>query len=1120
MDFHPVIRSLPAGLRRTGAFRYLLLLPLIAFSLPSAVAEEAAVSAAALEKPVVTEESPAPPDTGTPAEPVIVPAEKSEAPAEAADPPTAETPASAVDPAADSTATDAVSVAPVGSAPPVVTAPAVGAAPGVAAAPAAVPGRIEDMAAYLASVRQHVESDPSLAAAYLVFWSELKSGTDVTRDTRRGNGDGAESERYYEELAALASTVSAEVGRHYGKEHRRALVADVVKRTVATLSTRGGAAPAAKGDKSANGSPAAERLLDNLDVLTRPGTTSEGRYRFAGTLRTVASIGSSAEVWNLCKAVAACVKAHDRLFAPAMAGLSLIADSKRRLAADAPVADSDLWKNLQPIAADMDVGIGAAATPEARQAALQAAAANHWKTVLQELPVAAGVTSAAEGQPVPDGGRLDALFSLGLAGAEIAGADKLANAFAIARKPALEFASLAAQGATGSTLLTSMAGVALVVAGVQAIALLDGNDSIDQQASAQMRELITTLDARTYGALRDAASEQLLAINALDARITELGLALDVVKTDVARLETAGRKRIASNWQSQMAERWTAFDAENQRCFSLRRRDPQTQRLSRSDFRWCEERFLQGATQKARYANKSSEYAMDPRFAEVADRDYPFHAHWPLLLVSGGLDQKQAMALPDPVEWQQYTAALLRLYREHPAPASERAGRLEALRVLALAGNRLHGHLRGLVLEPKANPAFRGSVHREALEDYLAALARLAERVEKLDDPSAHDFGKRMTVNLDQAPPAEGARRTAIDNALRRSVIGDAGLKTCEGAPPEAFMPNRDRLTAEARRFFGSAVTAGEVAAVWNRELVNHLSLDVESLTTSIPSPWLWATLAELGSIEACLTRMRPESLSFTREEGPEEDTLEGSVIVAADLEIRFVPHEDTAKTLGMTPGSSLLLAQQTGGRACTFGYRNDDEGCSRAQCLAEIAPTLWGTDKRLAARHVTCNEAPLRSQLARAPDDPAPGLDAKAEAIAPLYWSGHAERIARIEADVLRSDEFIDASGAWLRYYALAGVTLGPWPEPAEFLADLFAADSVLAPREVVRTMLRRHVGGTAVIKPLRQQIDEVLTQVETRGRELVDSGAIQTLPHLAALEDTLGRIGLLEGLYAGITD
>ncbi len=982
----------------------------------------------------------------------------------------------------------------------------------------AIPDGVQDMAAYHTSVRQHVEADPALAAAYLVFWSELKGGAAVHPDP----ADAAATARYFEELTALASTVSTEIGRQYGKDHKRFLVADVVKKTVATLSTRATVKlPGAKVDTKALAvSPEAERLLTNLDVLTRPKTTSEGRYRFSGTLRAVSFIGSSAEVWNLCKAVQACVNAHDKLFAPAMAGLSLIADAKRRLEGDLVVAESDLWKTMQPIASDMDAQLSQATTAEARDAVLKAAAAAHWKTVMQELPVTAGVKPPTTGQLPPDGTRLDALFSLGLAGAELAGVDKLANAFAIARKPALDFATLAAQGATSSSLLTSIAGVALVVAGVQAISLLDGDDAADQLASAQMRELITTLDARTYGALRDAASEQLLAINALDSRIAELGLALDVVKTDVARLESAGRKRIASNWQSETAKRWTAFDSENERCFSLRRRDPETQRLPRSDFRWCEERFLQGATQKARYANKSSEYAMDPRFADAADRDYPFHAHWPLLLTTGGMDQKQALGMSDPLEWQQYSAALLRLYREHPASPVEHAGRVETLQTLSAAGQRLHTQLQGLVLDPgKTTPAFRSTLHAQAFDEYLQALSSLAAHVEQLDDPAVHDFGKRMTAGFYQMPPAAGAKHTAIENALRRSVLGESGLKTCDGAEPSGFLPNRDRLTAEARRFFGSPITAGEVSAVWNRELINRLALDVDSLAGSIPAPWLWASLAELGSIEVCITRLRPESLSFTREGGSEKDTLKGSVILAADLEVRFLPHEDTAKTLGLKSGESLLLSQQTGGRACTFAYRNDEDGCSRAQCLADIAPTLWGTEERLANKTVRCSEEPLRTQLARAPKAAATGLEAKAEALAPLYWSVHAERIARIEADVLRSDQFIDASSAWLKYYALAGVTLGPWPEPAEFLADLFAADSSLAPREVVRTMLRRHVGSGTVMKPLRTQLDEVLGKVQARGKDLIDSGAVSALPHLAAIEDMLDRVELLEGFYATST-
>jgi len=513
---------------------------------------------------------------------------------------------------------------------------------------------MEDMSAHLGSVRHHVGNDPALAAAYLVFWSELKAGTASRPDSADSDG----TARYFEEIAALATTVSSEVGRQYGKEDQKFLAADVVKRTVATLSSKvnGSRQGAQPGATTLAVSPQAERLLANLDVLTRPNATAEGRYRFAGTLRTVATVGSSAEVWNLCKVLPACVRAHDRLFAPAMAGLSLMADSKRRLQGNRDLAESELRKHMQPLAVRMEGQVAKAKTADARDAALKASAAAHWQAAMQGLPIESGAKTTPAGGTTPETAQLDALFSLGLAGAQIAGADKLANAFTVARKPALEFVGLAAQRATASTLLTSMAGVALVVAGVQAIALLDGNDAIDQAASAQMRELITTLDARTYGALRDASAEQLLAINALDARMAQLGLALDVVKTDVARLESAGRRRIAANWQSKTGRRWSAFDTENDRCFSARRRDPQTGVLSRSDFRWCEERFLSGATLKSRYANRSPEFVMDPRFAEVSDRDYPFHTHWPLLLTTSGLNQKEALALPDPVEWQQSTA--------------------------------------------------------------------------------------------------------------------------------------------------------------------------------------------------------------------------------------------------------------------------------------------------------------------------------------------------------------------------------------------------------------------------------------------------------------------------------
>jgi hypothetical protein len=972
---------------------------------------------------------------------------------------------------------------------------------------------MEDMAAYLGSVRQHVDSDPALAAAYLVFWSELKAG----EGSQPGTADTARTARYFEEIAALATTVASEVGRQYGKDHQRFLVADVIKRTVAALSSKAaGALPGAKPDPAALAvSPEAERLLANLDVLTRPNATAEGRYRFSGQLRTVASIGSSAEVWNLCKVLPACVRAHDRVFAPAMAGVSLIADAKRRLKGDPGLAETELWKELQPLAAEMQGQVSKAGSEEARMAALKSAAAAHWQAAMQALPASAGMKAPESGAIAPQKAQLDALFSLGLAGAQIAGADKLANAFTIARKPALEFASLAAQGATASSLLTSMAGVALVVAGVQAIAMLDGNDAADQAASAQMRELITALDARTYGALRDASAEQLLAINALDARMAQLGLALDVVKTDVARLESAGRRRIAANWQSETGRRWSAFDAENDRCFSARRRDPDTGLLSRTDFRWCEERFLAGATLKARYANRSAEFVMDGRFAEVSERDYPFHTHWPLLLTISGMNQKEALALPDPVEWQQYTAALLRLYREHPAAPVEVVGRTETLTTLAASGARLRSGVRGLVLSGTGQGAvFRADLHRRALDEYVAKLGRLAERVEALDDPAAHPFGKRMTAGLGQSVPETGSRRTAIENLLRRGIVGASGLKTCKDASPDAFLANRDRITAEARRLFGSPVTPDEVASVWNREQINRLSLDADSFTAAIPSPWLWATTAGLGSIEACLTRLRPETLSFTREPGPLEDSLKGNVVMGADLEIRFVPGREGAAALGLERGAHVLLTQQTGGRACTFGYRNDDEGCSRAQCLVDVAPSVWGTERRLTAKHVSCGEAPLREQMSVTPAAYPAGLDAASQRLAALYWAQEGPRTRTIEADALRSDEFVDASAAWFSYFALSGTTLGVWPEPAEFLADLFAEGSVLAPREVVRVMLREHMDSGRMRKVLKTRIDEVMTRIEVRGRDLAAAGD-PPLPQLSALDDTLDRIDLLRAAY-----
>lgn len=991
-----------------------------------------------------------------------------------------------------------------------------------APAPAAPPSpeRVEDLAAYLASVRTHVENDPALASAYLVFWSELTSASPTPGilaapaatnvDANRDSTTEPAGKRYAA-IADVAGRVSGEIARQYGKGDVKFLVADVMQRTMRVLSD----SSSSKGGKvAAEGQSAADRLLAKVDSHARPEVTADGRYRFGSALRTLASIGSSAEVWNLCRAVRECVSAHDRLFAPAMAGVSLVADAKRRMSSDAKAAQTPLWQHMQPIAAGVDADLAKLPDLAARNAALNRAAQTQWKTALDELPTT-GDPKASSSTLIPDG-RIDALFTLGQAGAELAGAGSLAKAFSLTRKPALDLVSLAGQGAAAQSMLTGMAGVALLVAGVQAISLLDGGGADARAAAAEMRELVVALDARTLGVIRDASAAQLLAIDAVDAKVASLGLAVDVVKTDVARLERATRKRIAADWQTETARRWSDFDAANDRCFSLRRRDPETRRLSAADFRWCEERFLQGAVLKSRYSNRSSEYALDPRFAEATDLEFPFHSHYPLLLVAGGMEERQALALPDPVEWQQHASALLRLYLDHPAAAADFERRSETLANLSAAGERLRTALSGLVVGAgkDGRPGFRTALHAQTLDAYISVLERLAQRVTKLDDPSAHPFGKRMTAGLDQPMP-EGSRRSAIDNRLRRDLLGEKGLQTCPGADPVAFLPVPERLLVDSRRFFGSPITGEEVSLTWNREMVNRLGLETDSMTSVIPEPFIWAGVEGLGRLSACIARLRPESLEFTREDGPARDTLKGSALIGADIEVYFEPGGDAARALEVAKGTRILLARQTAGRACTFGYRNDDEGCSRARCLADIAPTLWGTDKRSSARHVSCSETPLRKQIASVQPQQIESLELMADRLAKAYWPQQAERLSRIEADALRSDEFVDASGLWLKYYAMAGTTLGPWPQPADLLSDLFSDQSRFAPREVVRTMLQEHAGADAIVAALRKQLTDVNRIVDAQGDALLVDQSWTRLPHLAALSDMQDRIRLLQSRY-----
>ncbi len=967
------------------------------------------------------------------------------------------------------------------------------------------PDRMEDMAAYLAAVRTHIESDPGMAAAYLVFWSELKAGEGTAAGSSVDNDP-------YASLLTLARQVSTAVKQQERGDSVESLVTDVLQRTLTTLASQPDPTAPDHADKKTP-APAAQRLLANLDTLTNPRLNTEGRYEFSGALRTATAIGSSAEVWNLCKAIRACVQAHDELFAPAMQGLSLIADVKQRLDGDVALADSPLWQNMQPIARSMDTQTGKTPTLEGRNAVLRRSSQEQWRAVLTDLPVVAGMNKpkSQEGATAPDGGRLDALFTLGLAGAELTGNKQLAQAFSMTRSPALEFASLASQGALAGSFATSIAGVALLVVGVQALSLLDGSDQETRAAAAELQSFITTLEARTYSAIADSRAEQLLAINAVDTRVAALGLSLDVVKTDIVRLESASRRRVAAAFETDAAGRWSEFDEANDRCFSLRHRNVTTNRLSASEFRRCEDRFLQGATIKARYSNRSSEYAQDARFITAADAVFPFHHHYPLLLTQGGLDTRRALALPDPVEWQQNAAALLRLYQQHPALPGEELKRKETLAALQQAGERLREALESLIVQvdKSGRVTFRTVLHQQTLENYLQSLQQLADRVNKLDDPATHPFGKRLTSGLDQPLPT-GARRTAIDAELARMTLKGGGLQVCPDAHANAFLPQQERVVAEARRFFGSPITAEELAAAWNRGMVDELQLQLDDLASMVPLPYLWASLEGLGSLQICLSRFRPETAAFTREAGPQRDSLRGSVIVGADVEVRYLPAQGQGKHAEFEAGKAVLLARYSGGRACTFGYNNDDEGCSRASCLKAIAPTLWGTDKRLTARHVACEEDPLRSRLASSLRTGGTESDQWVVQLEEDYWKRQGERRARLEADALRSDEFEAASMQFLQYYALTGITLGAYPETARMLDVLFGTDGRLTPRGALRAFIDERKPAARQMKDLTRVADTVLDLVSRRGEELQDQGMWAKIPHLQMLADMRARIAL----------
>lgn len=934
------------------------------------------------------------------------------------------------------------------------------------------PATLRDIAAYQSALQIHLERNPALATAYVVFLAGLEN-------------PGESPESRFATLARNSETVREAVGARYGRSSGRYRLADTL--TVALGALAGD-------DEGVAGTP--ERLLGLLDRSLAPRVRVDGRYAYAGSVAGRADLGHAATALLGCRAVPACVAAHDALFAPAMAGVSLTATYEERMEHDERLAASSSRPLLEAAPALEATGTPVPAALEAARAYLDAIAG-------------AATGNGADSAAGPD--ELAVLFTLGRSAATLAGSEPLADAFGVLRQPTLDLARLGSGALAGGSALTggflaATAGAGLLIAGVQALALFDGPGR--GEPPAELRRLITDLERSTSDQLAELRSDLAASGNATDTRLAALAVALDVVRDDVARIESSQRARVRASFLAQDTQRRSGFEEDDDRCFSLRNRDA-TGRLRAAEFRRCEERFLQGAVRRSRYGTRSTDYLLDARHLEPADARFPFHHHYPLLLGMGGVEQREALALPDPLEWQQHAAALLRLYQENPAGDADHAKRAEVLANLRAAGTRTHDALAGLAVQrgDDGRASFRADVHEEALDAYFDALESLLRRVRALDDPDADLYGKRLTESLLQPLPV-GRKRTALEAELLRSSAAPT-LAACGVSDDEAFLLPAGGLLDDSRRFFGAPLTEDEVAAAWHREAIAGFGLAPPPPAALLPPRYAWAALSGLGRLDICLSRFRPEAVAFTRESGLVRDHFRGEALLTARLEVRFSPGEEL-RAAGHAPRT---VAAYAASRSCSFSYRRDAEGCSRGECLALLAPAFWGDEDPEGAR---CEDGPLAEALPSgreaAPPAPPDPLDA---ALEKAYWDRRSAESGRLEADALRSSEYEAAAAHYLRYYALAAITLGTHPDLTGALAPMYSPAAQLAPRAIVEAVVRERTDVAALRAELRARRSEMKKRVAAHGAAVTDDAALRRLPHLAALRETLARIDLMLGAY-----
>jgi hypothetical protein len=947
-------------------------------------------------------------------------------------------------------------------------------APPAAQADEAAAG-LSDASGYLSALQLHVEPNPALATAYLAFWSAVA-------DSRSPDLADIDVEQW-PDIIETASRVAGAVGQRYGTATASYRLADTLQVAAGALSASG---PGGR----------AESLLRLVDGQVAPRIEASARYGFGGSLATAAQLGSATDLWQRCRVSAACTEAHDALFAGAMGGLSLKATLGERLAGDTALTARPEAALLRTVLAGAAERLAAA--PD-RKLALRAVADDAWRLAGTEAGRSEGLRT---------------LLNVGSAAAALGGSPPRSTAFAVLRQP-LQEAGLPANGGRPASWLAATARLGLLLAGGQALALFDSaaalgamGPSAPAGAPPELRQLVTGLYEQTSRDLAALRTQVIVSGNATDTRLAALALSVDVLKDDVARIESTQQSQVRGAFAAAEARRWTAFDEDNERCFALRNRDPRTGQLRAAELRRCEDRFLQGAVRRSQYATRATDFVLQGRYLEPADLQFPFHAHYPLLLIRSGTEQRAALALADPVDWLQQASALVRLYQENPATPADHARRAEVLRQVRAAGSRITTALQGLVATPAAGDqgAFRGTLHEQMLDAYFAALDRLIARVGEVDTGEADPFGKRLTAGLDQPLPG-GRKGTAL-----LATLSPGPLAPCSDAPDDAFTTPPDGVVAESRRFFDNPITAAEVEREWNRAAVRGLALEGIDAAALVRPGWAWAAADGLGTLDACLLVFRPEAVDFSREPGPLRDTFRGLVDVNVRIAVRFTPGDALTQAPGLSPGKPVTISEHAAMRRCTFGYRRNDEGCSRARCLTTIAPSIWSGPDDAAPGGLACGDAPLTEQL-REPDA---GSEPVPQALAEAYWARRAAASAALEADLRRSAPFDAADIAYREYFALAAVTLGIYADGGEPLAPLLDRDGPLSPGGVLRALVAERRDPASLRQFLKAERERLADAISRRGAEIVAAPVPGwgLLP-LRGLGEGLGRVDLLLAAY-----